>query len=212
LKNILSTTWGASILSAIFGGALVALIGIAVNASPIVTIFAAVIFGALLVIILQLSVVITVLWQARGTKSDIAATMVQEVESPTGQAELKTMSFTSLLTVAVVQELHVSLFKRDEPLWLWLFLGFGEDHATPRDFGAFNRYLEWALVIGLVVFTLVSAILIALFSNSIGALTCAIPAFLVGIALMFFIALFFASVIRRLFILYAMRADEGKIA
>lgn len=212
MKSILSTTWGASILSAIFGGALVALIGIAVNASPAVTVFAAVLFGALLVIILQLSIVITVLYQARGTKSDVGAMMLQEVESPTGQAELKKMDFTSLLTVAVVQELYVSLFKRDEPLWIWLFLGLGEDKVTPRDYGALNRYLEWALVIGLVVFTFVSAILMALFANSIGALTCAVPAFIVGIALMFFVALFFASVIRRLFILYALRADDEKIA
>ena len=212
MKGILGTTWGASVLSAIFGAALVALIGIAVGAASTVTIFAAVLFGALLVIILQLSVIIWIIWQSRGTTSDVGATMLKEVESPAGQAELKKMDFISLLTVAIVQELYVSLFKRDEPLWIWLFLGFGEDKATPRDFGAFNRYLEWALVVGLVVFTLIGAILLGMFANSIGSALCAMPAFIVGLVLMFFVALFFASVIRRLFILYAMRADENNIA
>ena len=212
MKNLLSTTWGASILSAIFGAALVALIGIVAGAPSAVTVFAAVLFGALLTIIIQLSVVITILWQARHAKNDIGATMLQEVESPTGQAELKKMDFISLLSVAVVQELHLTLFKRDEPLWLWLFVGLGENQVTPRDYGAFNRYLEWALVIGLVVFTLVGAILLALFANSIGALLCAMPAFIVGLILMFFVGLFFASVIRRLAILYSLRAEEDKIA
>jgi hypothetical protein len=211
MKSILGTTWGASILSAIFGAALVALIGIITGAPSVVTIFAAVVFGAFLTLIIQLSVIITILWQARRAKNDIGATMIQETESPTGQAELKKMDFASLLTVAVVQELHVSLFKRDEPLWIWLFLGLGEDKVTPRDYGALNRYLEWALVIGLIVFTLVSAILLALFANSINALLCALPAFIVGMILMFFVGLFFASVIRRLAILYSMRTDEDSI-
>jgi hypothetical protein len=211
MKGILGTTWGASVLSAIFGAMLIALVGIVVGAPPAVTIFAAVLFGALLILIVQLGVVVTILWQTRGTASDVGATMKQEIETPAGKAALKEMNFTSLLTVAVVQELYVSLFKRDEPLWVWAFLGIGSDKIIPRDYGKWNRYLEWALVIGLIIFSIVGALLIATFANSIGALFCAMPAFLVGAVLMFFVGLFSASVIRRLFILYSMRTDESNI-
>ncbi len=212
MNRILSTTWGASILSAIFAAALVALIGIVVGAQPTVTIFAAVVFGALLIIIIQLSAVIAIIWQSRHAKSDLGATMIQEIESPAGQAELKQMNFTSLVTVAVVQELYISLFKRDEPLWLWQFVGVGENEITPRDYGKWNRYLEWGLVIGLIVSTIMGASLLALLANSIGSLLCAMPAFLFGAVLLFLVGLFFASAIRRLFIFYTMRADGDEIA
>lgn len=212
MRRILGTTWGASILSALFGAALVALIGSVVGAPPAVTILSAVFFGALLTLIVQLSVVIAILWQARGTKNDVGTTMMQEIESSVGQAELKKMNFISLLTVAVVQEMYLAIFVRTEPLWIWRFFGAGEDSMTTRDFGKWNQYLEWGLIIGLAIFTLGGASLMAVFANSIGSLVCAVPGFLLGIAFMFLVGLYFASVLRRLFILYATRADESQIA
>lgn len=221
MRGILGTTWGASVLSAIFGAMLIGFGGVIVGAQPAVILFAAVVFGALLILIVQLGVVVTILWQSRGTSSDVGATMMKEVETPEGKQELAQMSFTSLLTVAAVQELYVSLFKRDEPLWIWQFLGIGGEHIIARDYGKWNRYLEWALVVGLFIFSLIIAILIAAFTDSLTAprpgasspatLLCVVPAFLVGAVLAFFICLFFASVIRRLFILYSMRTDEDKI-
>lgn len=221
MRGILGTTWGASVLSAVFGAMLIALVGIVAGASPVVTTFSAVLFGALLILIVQLGVVVTILWQTRGVSTDVGATMMQETESPAGKEALKEMNFTSLLTVAVVQELYVSLFKRDEPLWIWAFLGIGGDHIIARDYGKWNRYLEWVLVIGLSIFSLISALLIAAFVGALTAprpgatsgatLLCVAPAFLVGAVLAFFIWLFFASVIRRVSILYTMRTDEDKI-
>ncbi len=222
MRGILGTTWGASILSAIFGAMLIGFGGIIVGAPPAVTLFAGVIFGALLILIVQLGVVVTVLWQSRGTSSDIGATMMREVETPEGQQELMNMDFTSLLTVAVVQELYTSLFQKDSPLWIWEFFGIGSEHAISRDYGRWNRYLEWAVVIGLFGLTIVSTILIAAFVNSVASprglaissatLLCVFPAFVLGGIFSFFVWLFFASVIRRLFILYSMRTDEDKIA
>ncbi len=222
MSGILGTTWGASVLSAIFGALLIGFGGIMVGAPPAVTMFAAVLFGALLILIVQLGVVITILWQSRSTSSDIGATMMKEIESPEGKQELAQMNFTSLLTVAVVQELYMTLFHRDRPIWVWEFLGIGSERMIPRDYGKWNRYLEWGLVIGLFVFTIVSAILIAAFVDSIASprgvslssatLVCALPAFLVGGVFTFFAGLFLASVIRRISILYSMRTDEDKIA
>ncbi|MBI3741525.1 MAG: hypothetical protein HY257_07185 [Chloroflexi bacterium] len=220
MKNILSTTWGASVLSAIFGAMLIALVGIVAGAPAPVTIFAAVLFGALLIIIVQIGVVISIIWQTRGTSSDIGATTMREIESPEGQQELKRMSFISLLTVAIVQEIYLALNQRNRPLWVFEFLGVGSDAFLPRDYGKLNRYLEWFLMIFLFAFTVVSGLLIAAFINSIttpnnvsaATLLCVMPAFLFGGALAFFVALFFASVARRVAILYAQRADEGKIA
>lgn len=222
MRGILGTTWGASVSSAIFGAMLIGFGGIIVGAQPAVTLFAAVIFGALLILIVQFGVVVTILWQSRGTSSDVGATMMKEVETPEGKQELAQMNFTSLLTVATVQELHVSLFKRDEPIWLWQFLGIGGDRIIARDYGKWNRYLEWALVIGLFAFSLIIALLIGAFVDSLTAprpgaasgatLLCVFPSFLVGAVLAFFVCLFFASVVRRLFILYSLRTDEDKIA
>ena len=225
MRNILSTTWGASVLSAIFGAMLIALVGIVAGAPAHIIIFSAVLFGALLIIIVQLGVVISILYQSRGTASDaestfsVGATTMREIESPEGQQELKKMSFISLLTVAIVQELHQSLFERVRPIWAFEFLGVGSDAFLPRDYGKLNRYLEWMLMIALFVFTIIAALLGAAFVNSFASprgvtaatLVCVLPAFLFGAVLAFAVGLFFTSVVRRLFILYAQRADEGKI-
>ncbi len=220
MKNILSTTWGASVLSAVFGAMLIALVGIVAGAPAYVTLFAAVLFGALLILVVQVGVVITIIWQSRGTSSDIGATTMREIESEQGQAELKKMSFLSLLTVAIVQEIYLALYQRDRPLWAFEFLGVGSDAFLPRDYGKLNRYLEWMLMIFLFAFTVISGLLIAAFINAlvsprgIGAATllCVLPAFLFGGALAFCVGLFFASVVRRVAILYALRTEEGRIA
>jgi len=220
LRGILSTTWGASVLSAIFGAMLIALVGIVAGAPAPITLFSAVLFGAMLIIIVQLGVVISILYQSRGTSSDVGATTMREIESPEGQQELKKLSFISLLTVAIVQELHQSLFERTRPLWAFEFLGVGSDAFLPRDYGKLNRYLEWMLMILLFAFTIIAALLGAAFVNSFASprgitaatLVCVLPAFIFAGALAFFAALFFTSVVRRLFILYAQRAEEGKIA
>ena len=131
------------------------------------------------------------------------------------------MSFSSLLTVAVVQELYVTLFKRDRPLWALEFFGVGEGQFAPKSYGTFNRYLEWMLIIGLGVFTFFGALLLAYLvnagtstraSSATGALLCcAAPAFLIGLLLVLPVGLFVTSVIRRMWILYATRTDESQI-
>ncbi len=221
MNQFLSTSGGRNVVAALLGVLAVGLIGILAGAAPEAIVFAAAIFGALIVIIVQLSTVVYVIWQSRGTPADVGATMEAEIETPQGQQELKQMSFSSLLTVAVVQELYVSLFKRDQPLWAFEFLGIGADEFIPKDYGWFNRYLEWMLMIGLGTFTGICAILIAYFvykttppralGMNAATLLCTVPSFFVGLLLFFAIGLFFTSVIRRMFILYSMRTDGSRI-
>jgi MFS family permease len=221
MNQILGTSWGRNLFAAILAAILFALIGVLVGTPPAVTIFAAAIFGALLVLIVQLGLVIAVLWSSRRTPPDVGETMTAEVETSEGQQELKRMSFISLFTVAVVQELYVTLFKRDRPLWAFEFFGVGEGQFPPKDYGAFNRYLEWMLIIGLGAFSGISALLIAFFvyatttTGSFGfnaaSILCVIPSFFLGALLVLLVGLFIASVIRRVWILYSTRADESKI-
>ncbi len=221
MNQILSTSGGRNVVAAFLGAILFVLIGILLGTPPVVTIVAAAFFGTLLVLIVQFGQVLTILWSSRRTPPDIGETMVTEVETPAGQQELKQMSFSSLFTVAVVQELYVTLFKRDRPLWAFEFFGVGEGEFTPRNYGTFNRYLEWMLIIGLGVFTGIGAILIAYlvyaatapksFGPNAATLCCVVPAFFVGILLVLPVGLFVASVIRRMWILYSLRTDESKI-
>ncbi len=221
MNQFLSTGWGRNVVAALLGVLAVGLVGILVHADPAATVFAAAIFGALIVVIVQLATVVYVIWQSRGTPADVGATMEAEIETPQGQQELRKMSFSSLLTVAVVQELYVSLFKRDQPLWAFEFLGVGADEFIPKDYGWFNRYLEWILMIVLGAFTIICALLVAYFINvttpprsfglNAGTLLCTVPTFLVGLLLFFAIGLFFTSVIRRMFILYSTRTDASRI-
>lgn len=224
MSKILNTPWSASVISAIFGAMIITVLGFLIDAQPAATLFAAAIFGALLVWVVQLSYVIFVIVRTRGTEHDVGATIIKEVESPTGQQELKHMDFTSLLTVAVIQELYTTLFLRDRPIWAFEFLGVSGDFIWGQDYGALNRYMEWGLMIGLFSFTLISAILGAFFvytvtvptlqssGTSYAACLCIAPAFLLGGLFAFTVGLFIASVIRRVFILYSMRADESKIS
>ncbi len=219
MKQILSTSWGRNLLAAVLAAVLFTLLGLLVGASPSVTLFAAAIFGTMLVLIVQIGEVIGILMASHGTQNDMGETMVAEVESPAGQQEVKRMSFGALLTVAVVQELHLSLFKRDRPLWAFEFLGIAEGIFPPREYGTFNRYLEWMLMIAMGAMTLVASFLLASFvystalpSNAIGlTFILSFIAFLIGLLVFFPVALFITSVIRRLFILYATRATLAQI-
>lgn len=224
MNKILNTPWGASVISAIFGAMIITILGFLIGTAPAATLFAAVIFAGLLIWVVQLSYVLFIIARTRGTDHDVGATMMKEVESPTGQQELKRMDFTSLLTVAVIQELYTTLYLRDRPIWAFEFLGVSGDFVMGQDYGPLNRYVEWMLMIGLFSFTLVSAILGAFFVYTVtitplqssgytyAVCLCIAPAFLLGGLLAFTAGLFVASVIRRVLILYSMRADEGKIS
>lgn len=223
MNKILNTPWSASVISAIFGAMIITVLGFLIDAPPAATLFAAAIFGALLVWVVQLSYVLFIIVRTRGTEHDVGATIIKEVESPTGHQELKHMDFTSLLTVAVIQELYTSLYLRDRPIWAFEFLGVGGDFILAQEYGALNRYVEWTLMIGLFCFTLVSAILGAFFVYTVtvpvlqssgmtfAACLCVIPTFLLGGLFAFTVGLFIASVIRRVFILYSTRADDSKL-
>lgn len=221
MNQILNNSWGRNLFAAILAVIVFVLLGVIAGTSRPVTIVAAAIFGALLILVVQFGQVLAVLWSSRRSPPDVGETMLAEVETPEGQQELKRMTFNSLFTVAVVQELYVTLFKRDRPLWAFEFFGVGERDLAPKDYGAFNRYLEWMLIIGLGAFVGISGLLIAYFvymvttPGSFGlngaSLLCVIPAFFLGSLLVLPTGLFIASVIRRVWILYSMRTDESRI-
>jgi hypothetical protein len=221
MQQILDNSWGRNLFAAILAVILFVLIGVIAGTPPAVTLVAAAIFGAALILIVQLGLVIAVLWSSQRTPPGVGETMVAEVETPEGQQELKRMSFGSLFTVAVVQELYVTLFKRDRPMWAWEFFGVGEREFMPKDYGAFNRYLEWMLIIGLGAFTGISGLLIAYFVYLVttpgafglngASIFCVIPGFFLGALLVLPVGLFVASVTRRVWILYSMRTDQSKI-
>ncbi len=219
MKGIFGASWSRNLVAALLAAILFTLLGLIVGTSPNVTIFAAAIFGALLILIVQIGEVIQILWASRNTPHDMGAEMIAEVETPAGQQEIKKMSFGSLLTVAIVQELYLTLFKRDRPLWAFEFLGMAEDMFAPRDYGMINRYLEWALMILTGAVTLVSGFLMASFAYHLtppgqaGPMTLvgAGLAFLLGVLVAFPLILFIASVIRRMFVLYSTRANVVKI-
>ncbi|MGB8648516.1 MAG: hypothetical protein WCF84_24990 [Anaerolineae bacterium] len=219
MKHIFGASWGRNLVAALLAAILFALLGIILNTPRTVTIFAAAIFGALLILIVQIGEVIQVLWASRGAQTDIGEAMLAEVETPAGQEEVKRMSFNSLLTVAIVQELYLTLFKRDRPLWAFEFLGMAEEIFSPRDYGWINRYLEWVLIILIGVLSIGSALLMGIFvyqlttANGITvvAIVSTVAAFLLDLLIVFPISLFLGSVIRRIFVLYSTRANPQHI-
>ncbi len=216
MNQMLSTSWGRNVISALLGALLVVVLGFLLQTPRVATLFASVIFAIMLVIVVQLGEVLSILWSSRGGPSDVGETMAAELETEEGERELKRMGFTSLLTVAIVQELYLTLFKRDRPIWAFEFLGVGGDLFDPKDYGRWNRYLEWLLIIGIGVMSGIAALLIATFVYAIAVptegsaapalLLCVFPSFPLGALLVFPLALFMASVVRRLFILYSARA------
>ncbi len=220
MNSIFGTSWGRNLLAAILAAILFALLGIILQTPRAITIFAAAIFGALLILIVQIGEVIQVLWASRGSQNDMGEALLTEVETPAGQQELKRMSFNSLLTVAIVQELYLTLFKHDRPLWAFEFLGMAEEIFAPRDYGWINRYLEWVLIVLIGVLSIGSALMTAIFvyqfttpnGLSVLAILATIGSFVLGFVMSFPVSLFLGSVIRRMFILYSARAVPQQIA
>ncbi|MGE5141513.1 MAG: hypothetical protein ACM3JD_18755 [Rudaea sp.] len=222
MSQFLSTSWGRNVFAALLAAILFVLLGLMVGTPPAVSIFAGAIFGGLLVLIVQFGQVIWILASARGTPADVGANMLAEVDTPAGQRELNQMSFISLFCVAVVQELYVTLFKRDRPIWAVEFLGIGEGQFPPVDYGWYNRYVEWGLMIVLLAFAGIAAVLFGAFGYALGSpasstglsasgLVCGVPIFFIGFLVVLPVGLFGVSVIRRLLILYSMRAQESVI-
>ncbi len=223
MNQLLTTSWGRHVVAALLGALLIVLLGLLVGTPPGVTLFAAALFGALLVVVVQLGLVVSLLWSSRGAPDDPGETLTKEIETPEGQAQLNHMSFLSLLAVATVQELHVSLYKRDSPIWAFEFFGAGDGEIATVDYGVFNRYLEWMLIIGLGTFTGLCAFLLAYFiyavmlppPQSLGlnaaTLLCVTPAFFVGGLLTFPVGLLLVSIVRRVFILYSRRTHASEI-
>ena len=219
MKGILSTAWGLSLVASLVGAIMIAAGGLWLNIPATVTVFAAVNLATCLVALVLLASAVSVILRSSGTQHDVGATLEQELETPAGQAELKQMGFSALLTVALVQELHQTLVKRDEPFW---FLEFFGDLAG-ESFNPVHRYFEGALLIGAAVFAAVIGLLIAVFGYTTGAsiyvtstrqgvaaFLCGASTCLIGGILALAMGLFGVSVIRRLSVLYAVRAEERK--
>lgn len=223
MRGILSTAWGISVVASLLGTIIIAGFGIYLNVPATVIVFAAANFSACLIALILLAIAVSIILRSRGTSSDVGATLEREIESPAGQVELRQMGFSSLLTVAIVQELYNTLVKRDEPLWFLEFLNVVPDVGREKDYGAFNRYLEWTLLISAGVFAAAIGLLLAYFGYATGAdiyagsaranlmgFVCGASSCLFGGILALAFALFGASVIRRVSLLYTLRAKEEK--
>lgn len=223
MRGILGTVWGVSIASALVGAIIITGFGIYLKVPGTIILFAAANLSVCLVTLILFAMALSVIFRSRGTATDVGATLEREIESPQGQVELKQMGFVSLLTVAIVRELYETFTRREEPLWFWEFLGVAERHSERRDLGAFNRYLEWALLIGAGGVAFVITLLLGYVGYAVGAslygfssrsslagFLCGGFSCLIGGVVTLALALFAASVIRRVSILYALRAEEAK--
>jgi len=237
MQSILRTAWGISIVAALLGAIIVAVIGVVIMTPPVVTIFAAANFAACLIVLIQFAIILSTILSTRGTAQDVGATLAHEAETAEGVQVLKRMSFSSLLTVATAQELHSTLTVHDRPWWVWNLLGvFGEEAGlvaveetalgdTPgerlqvrRNYGAYNRYLEWMLLLGALVFALLSGMLLSVYGYQIGQVSgtanpgftgalCAFSSCFVGLLFALGLGLFSAGIIRRASLLYTLRAE-----
>lgn len=223
MRGILGTVWGVSIVTALLGAIIIAGLGIYLQVTPTVILLSAANISVCLIALILLAMALSVILRSRGTASDVGATLEREIESPQGQTELKQMGFLSLLTVAIVRELYETFGKREEPLWFWEFVGVAERQSERRDMGAFNRYLEWGLLIGAGGVAFALTMLLAYFGYAVGAslygfssranlagFLCGGFSCLFGGIVALALSLFIASVIRRVSILYTLRAEEIK--